>query len=300
MPFVRAARRHRGGRLRRYAGAVLAGLALLGVVSAAAADVAVPALERRVTDLTGTLSAAQQQTLEDTLAAFEASKGSQIAVLIVPTTQPETREQYAIRVFDAWKLGRKGVDDGALLLIAKNDRNVYIQTGYGLEGPLPDVTAHRIVEEDIIPRFKTGDYFGGIQAGITRMITVIDGEPLPPPPEGRTHARGSGFESFLVPALIAVFVLGGIARAVFGRFAGAGIMGALAAGIAWFISGALLVALIAGVIAFVTVLLGGFGGLPGGGFGGGGFGGGGGFSGGGGGFSGGGGSSGGGGAGGSW
>ena len=136
-------------------------LLLLG--NPAHAEVAVPTLAARVTDLTATLSAAEKQQLEASLAQFEAKKGAQIAVLIVPTTQPETIEQYGIRVAEAWKLGRKGVDDGALLLVAKEDRSLRIEVGYGLEGVLNDATAKRIVAEIIVPYFKRGDFHGGVQ-----------------------------------------------------------------------------------------------------------------------------------------
>ena len=156
-------------------------LLLCGIALAAAAEVPVPALKARVTDLAGVLTSAQRTALEERLAAFEAKKGSQIAVLIVPTTQPETIEQYGIRAVDAWKLGRKGVDDGALLLVAMKDRAVRIEVGYGLEGVLPDAIAKRIIDEEIVPRFRAGDYYGGIEAGVGRMIRVIEGEPLPPP-----------------------------------------------------------------------------------------------------------------------
>ena len=163
----------------------------------ALADVAVPPLKARVTDLTGTLSAQQQATLEQTLAAFEQRKGSQIAVLLVPTTQPESVEEYAVRVEEKWKLGRKGVDDGALLLIAKNDRKLRIEVGYGLEGVLNDATAKRIIADDITPLFKQGDFYGGITAGVDRMIKVMDGEPLPPPkPRAQSSERAFGFDNF--------------------------------------------------------------------------------------------------------
>ena len=147
----------------------------------ALAQVAVPPLKARVTDLTGTLNAQQQQALEHTLAEFEARKGSQIAVLLVPTTKPEAAVEYGVRVFDAWKLGRKGVDDGVLLLVAKQDRRVQIITGRGVEGVLPDAIVKRIVEEDITPRFKQGDFYGGIRAGVDRVMRTLEGEPLPAP-----------------------------------------------------------------------------------------------------------------------
>ncbi|HSD60573.1 MAG TPA: YgcG family protein, partial [Burkholderiales bacterium] len=166
---------------------MLAVLALLALPLRA--EVPVPPLQARVTDLTRTLSGGQQAALERRLAAFEQKKGSQVAVLIVPSTRPETIEQYAIRVAEQWKLGRKGVDDGALLLVAKDDREVRIEVGYGLEGVLPDATAKRIISEVIVPRFRQGDFAGGIDAGVGRMISVIEGEPLPPPQQ---RASGGG------------------------------------------------------------------------------------------------------------
>ena len=285
---------------RTWARALLACGALLVAATLARADVAIPPLQARVTDLTATLSTQQQAALEEKLRAFEARKGSQIAVLIVPTTQPETVEQYAVRVEESWKLGRKGVDDGVLLLVAKDDRKLRIEVGYGLEGALNDATAKRIIAEDITPRFKQNDFAGGINAGVDRIIKVIDGEPLPPP-QARLQPSGGGIDinTLLFVGFILVFVVGGILRAIFGRALGAGIIGGLAGVIAWTLGGAVLIAILAAVVAFIFSLLGGTrGGFGGGGFGGGGFSSGG--FGGGGGFSGGGGSSGGGGASGSW
>ena len=159
---------------------VLLALHALLAATFAFAEVAVPPLTTRVTDLTATLSVEQVATVKQTLAALEKRKGSQVAVLIVPTTQPETVEQYAVRVEENWKLGRKGVDDGVLLLIAKNDRKVRIEVGYGLEAVLNDATAKRIIADDITPRFQQGNFYGGITAGVGRIISVIDHESLPP------------------------------------------------------------------------------------------------------------------------
>ncbi len=161
---------------------VLFFLGLVWVGPWLAAEMPIPVLHRRVTDLTGTLSSVQQNDLENTLADFERNKGSQVAVLIVPTTQPETIEQYSIRVASQWKLGRKGVDDGALLLVAKEDRALRIEVGYGLEGVLPDVICKRIIEEFVVPLLKAGDFAGGIQAGVSKILGIVQGEPLPPPP----------------------------------------------------------------------------------------------------------------------
>src|SRR5262249_32138663 len=152
---------------------------LLLATAFAVAQVAIPPLAARVTDLTGTLNAQQRDALEHTLAEFETRKGSQIAVLIVPTTQPETAFDYGVRVFDTWKLGRKGVDDGVLLLVAKDDRQLRIVTGRGVEGAITDAVGKRIIEEDITPRFRQGDFYGGIRAGTDRMMRLLEGEALP-------------------------------------------------------------------------------------------------------------------------
>ena len=238
--------------------------------------------------------------------SFEARKGSQVAVLIVPSTAPETIEQYALRVAEQWKPGRKNVDDGALLVVAKNDRTLRIEVGYGLEGALTDAASKRIISEIIVPRFRQGDFYGGITAGVDRILRVIDGEPLPKPEERRPGGiRGIG--SILPVLMILALVVGGVLHAVLGRFPGALVTGGAVSVVAWMLAGAISIALVAGVIAFLFTLLSGgmggrglgAGGFRGGGFGGGGFGGGG-FSGGGGGFSGGGGGFGGGGASGNW
>lgn len=251
--------------------------------------VEVPTLTARVTDLADTLSPQQQQALEAKLAAFEAHKGSQVAVLIVPTTQPEAIEQYAIRVVDQWKLGRKDVDDGVLVLLAANDRKVRIEVGYGLEGVLPDVIAKRIIENVMIPQFRQGDYYAGLDAGIDAVTGVIEGEPLPEP-QRQANAGGSAWEGMLPLLLIGGVVVGGLLRAMLGSFMGGAATGGLIGAAVWLFGGGLIVALVLGIIAFVLTMSGGLGFIPigGGGYGrGGGFGGGG-FSGGGGGFGGGG------------
>lgn len=276
--------------------------AFASAILVARADVAVPPLTGRVVDLTGTLSADQAAALEQKLKTFEDRKGSQLAVLIVPTTQPETVEQYSLRVAEQWKLGRKKVDDGALLLIAKNDRKLRIEVGYGLEGVLNDATSKRIIDEIITPKFRSGDFAGGISDGADRILKVIDGEPLPAPkPEGEVPDLGLIGEYF--PFLfIIVLVGGGIFRAIFGRLLGSIIAGGGVAAFIWFFLGALSIAAIGGLIAFFITLIGdAF--VSSGGGGRGGYGGGfssGGSSSSGGGFSGGGGSFGGGGASGSW
>jgi len=280
-------------------------LALL-IALPAWADVPVPPLKGRVTDLTGTLKPEQAVSLEQLLQSFEARKGSQIAVLIVPTTAPETIEQYSLRVAEQWKIGRKKVDDGAILVVAKNDRALRIEVGYGLEGALNDATANRIIREVIVPRFREGDFYGGINAGIDRMIRVIDGEPLPAPAKAARPAD-EGVLQILPVLLILALVAGAILRRLLGRFVGSLATGGVVGGLAWLLAGTLAIALLAAIVAFFFTLMSGvggsgrryYGGFPGGY--GGGWGGGGGFGGGGGGgFSGGGGSFGGGGASGRW
>ena len=230
-------------------------LLLLLLASARGAEVPVPPLKARVTDLTDTLSAAQRARLEQTLRTFEARKGSQIAVLILPTTGEETIEQYSIRVADAWKLGRKGIDDGVLLLVAKDDRTMRLEIGYGLEGVIPDAIAKRIISEVITPFFKQGDFYGGIEAGIHRIIRLIEGEPLPPPEKrDETWTR---FEELLPLALIVVLVGGGLLRLLFGRLMGASIAGGAMALIFWILIGSLLVALLVGLLVFLFTLTGG-------------------------------------------
>src|ERR1700693_247527 len=190
---------------------------------AAAADVAVPPLSGRVVDQTGTLSASDISSLTQTLKSLETRKGSQVAVLIVPTTAPETIEQYSIRAAEAWKIGRKKIDDGALLVVAKNDRKLRIEVGYGLEGALTDVTSKRIIDEIITPKFRSGDFAGGISAGVDRIIGVVDGEPLSAPAP-RQQDSGSALSQLINPfnpfVLIGVLVLGAFLRSVLGRLVG--------------------------------------------------------------------------------
>lgn len=286
---------------------------LLSLVAGAAADDVqpIPPLAARVTDLTGTLDARQTQALESELAALEAAKGAQIGVLIVSTTAPEDIAQYAIRVFDAWKLGRKGVDDGALLIVAKDDRRVRIEVARGLEGAIPDAAAARVIREYVAPRFRANDYYGGIHDALDALVKLVNDEPLPPPLSGDDDVPfGDRVMSGLITAGFAALFLnglfGGLRR---GRRAGLVGLGTGFAG--WLLSGLVPLGLGTGVLGFVFGLIGSGGGggfanrgghgpFGGGGFGGGSGGFGGGGWGGGGGFSGGGGISSGGGASGSW
>jgi uncharacterized protein len=222
----------------------------------AGAQIAVPPLTGRVTDQTATLSAEQKTVLEQTLQAFETRKGSQLAVLIVPTTTPETIEQYALRVAEQWKLGRKKIDDGAVLVVAKDDRALRIEVGYGLEGALNDATSKRIISEIITPRFKQGDFYGGITAGVDQIIRVIDGEPLPEP-SGKPAGDTANIQQYIPVIFILALVVGGVLRAMLGRFPGALATGGAVAVVAWLFAGAVSIALVAGVIALFFTLLGG-------------------------------------------
>ena len=298
-------------------------LALLALVAACACPPArsadsglqpIPPFAAYVTDLTGTLDAPQKQNLEQELTALQKSRGAQIGVLMVPTTQPEDIAEYAIRVFDAWKLGRKGVDDGALLIVAKNDHRVRIEVARGLEGAIPDAAVARIIREYIAPRFRSNDYYGGIHDALGALAKLVNGDELPPPLSSERQGRRDG--GTLVPALFAAWFVAMFLR---GALSGvpsaprAGLVGLGSGAVGWLISGLLPLGIGIGVIGLLFGLLGGgggggfanrggWGGLGGGGlggfgggFGGGGFGGGrggGGFIGGGGGVSAGGGASG--------
>jgi uncharacterized protein len=237
---------------------------LLGWVFPALADVAVPPLVGRVVDQTGTLSTDDVSALNQTIRAFEARKGSQVAVLIVPTTDGEAIEQFSLRVAEAWKIGRKKIDDGVLLVIAKNDRKLRIEVGYGLEGALTDVTSKRIIDEIITPHFRSGDFGGGISAGVERILRIIDGEKLPAPAQSES-SRGMQ-SSWLLdhvdplnPFMIfAIFVVGAIARTTLGRLMGAIATGGIVGVLAWFFIQSLLLASLAAVIVFIITLFGDF------------------------------------------
>ena len=284
---------------------------LFACVPAWAQQAAIPALDSPVVDTTGTLDAAQVAQLEQQARALQQRKGSQLQVLVVSSTAPETIEAYAVRAFEQWKLGRKGVDDGVLLVVAKDDRKVRIEVGYGLEGAIPDITAGRVIQEYLGPKFRAGDYGGGIVDATAVLARLIDGEPLPAPVSTHRAAEDGDGDIWLI-ALFAAFIVATVVRGLFGRRTPAGIRGLLAGGAAggaaWLVSSLLPAALAGGVLGLVVGLMavstsryvrhGGSGGWGGGGFGGGGWGGGG--LGGGGGWSGGGGMSGGGGASGSW
>lgn len=263
----------------------------IGWLAAAVAQVPVPALTGHVIDQTATLNPAQMASLEETLSAFEARKGSQIAALMVASTAPEEIEQFALRVAEQWKLGRKRVDDGVIVVVAKNDRAVRIEVGYGLEGVLTDITSKRIISETMLPRFRGQDYFGGISAGVGQIIRVVDGEPLPAPSGNPGVSAGNAFQQFLPAFFILALVVGSVLRRLLGKLMGSVVTGGVVAMVAWFVLGAVALAVGAGVVALLVTLVGGgllgrslvgyYGGMGGHGHGGGFGGGGGGFGGGG-------------------
>ncbi|WP_369940162.1 TPM domain-containing protein [Xanthomonas medicagonis] len=298
-------------------------LALLPLLAWAQAgsEAPIPPLDAPVIDTTGTLTPEQRLELDRQAVQLQQRKGSQLQVLVVPSTAPESIEQYTQRVFDQWKLGRKGVDDGVLLVVAKDDRRVRIQPGYGLEGAIPDATANRIIQEYLVPRFRAGDYSGGIAEATAMLVKLIDGEQLPAPVS--THASESRSGGRLPLGFFAGLFAAFVAQLIFARAPRplrAVLVGAAGGGVGLLLSLSLFVGALTGAIGLVLGLLSGLspgrsaggGGWGGGGWGGGGFGGGfggfgggggGGFGGGGGGggsWGGGGGSSGGGGASGSW
>jgi uncharacterized protein len=224
---------------------------------AAIADVPVPPLTGRVVDQTGTLSSADIASLSQKLKDLEARKGSQIAVLIVPTTQPETIEQFSIRVAEAWKIGRRKIDDGALLVVAKNDRHLRIEVGYGLEGSLTDITTKRIIDEDITPKFRSGDFAGGIAAGLDHMIRIVDGEQLPAPEP--PHWQSPGLSQYIDPlnpiVLAVVFILAGILRALLGRLIGSAATGSMAGVLIWLFFGSLAASALVGFAVFLFAFM---------------------------------------------
>lgn len=288
--------------MRRLLQCLLAAVALLTAwpCLAAAGDanslVPVPPLAAPVTDLTGTLTPTQRQALDTRLLAFSRAKGSQIAILIVPTTAPEAIEQYSIRVAEAWKLGRKGLDDGVLVLVAKDDRAMRIEVGYGLEGAIPDAVAKRIVAEVMAPRFRAGDFAGGLDDAVDRLIGLVNGEALPPAasqPRDGGNGQLSGRQQLALGVLVLVILAGEALRLALGPMLAAVAAGTASTVLGGVVAGSLAFGVALGVAGFTVVLLGVFNLLmlllSGGGWGGGRGGGGGqGFSGGGGGFGGGG------------
>jgi uncharacterized protein len=263
------------------------------------AELTVPQPIAPVIDQTSFLTSEEVQNLNNELLTFHQKTGSQIAVLIVSQTDPETPFDYGMRVLNQWKLGRKGIDDGVLLLLVPEDKKTQILVGRGLEGSIPDAYAKRILEDILRPLLKEDKRFEGILAATQQMQRLIEGEKLPPPRPAAGLMNSLSGEDLIFIAMMALFVQG-ILTSIFGRFLGSSITGALAGGVALTLGFEALLAL--GIAFGITILSlflkshgistanGRFGGGLGGGWsgGGGGFGGGGGWSGGGGGFGGGG------------
>ena len=236
----------------------LAALLVACLTAFAHAEVPVPALKARVTDLTGTLTPGQVASLEQKLAAFEAKKGSQIAVLMLPTTQPESIEQFSIRVAEAWRIGRKGTDDGLILVVAKDDRRLRIEVGYGLEGAVPDATAKRVISEVITPRFKAGDFNGGIAAGVDRLIGLVEGEKLPPPSGNPSGTRSDEDFAEAFPWYVTLFLVvcaGAALTTLLGRFPAAllaGVVGGVGGYLLYGLGIGVLIAVVASMLTFLS------------------------------------------------
>lgn len=228
----------------------------IGAVAPVLAQQAVPALTSHVVDTAGTLTHAQREALEARLTAFEQARGSQVVLLLVPSTQPEDIASYANRVANNWKIGRKEIGDGLLVIVSVQDRKLRIEVAKTLEGAIPDLAAKRIIDEAITPRFKQGDYAGGLDAGVTRLMALIAGEALPEP----VKANGGSSAEFDWMQLgifmfIAVPVVGAVTKGIFGNRLGAVVTGGVAGAIAFVLTTSLLIAALAGLAALVFALL---------------------------------------------
>ncbi len=245
--------------LLRWVQAALLLLALLGAAGRPWAQdlLPVPALTARVLDTTGTLDAAQKQALEQRLAALEQAKGSQLVILMVPTTAPEDIASYANRVGNTWKIGRREVGDGVLLIVARNDRKLRIEVAKTLEGAIPDLAAKQIIERAITPRLRQGDYAGGLNAGVDQLAARIQGEPLPPMEAPAPRGSTAGFEltDLAIFLFVAVPVMAGVARRLLGRKLGALLTGGGVGLLAWGITASLLIAGAAALLALLLSLL---------------------------------------------
>lgn len=236
----------------------------------------IPPLSARVIDQTATLTEPQRRALEDKLAAFERERGSQVVVLLVRSTAPEDITDYTQRLGDAWNIGRQEVGDGVLLVVAKDDRTLRIATAKAVEGAIPDLIAHRIIEGAITPRFKQGDFAGGIDAGVDQILARLKGEELPLPPAQAAAGQGVNWEELLIFIGFAAPVITRVLRGILGRTLGSLAATAIVGGIAWSFTGSVFIALAAALLAGVMGLLmarlprGGGGSGPGGGWGGGG------------------------------
>ena len=237
-------------------------LALCGLVAHAQGVQPVPMLTARVVDTTGTLDAAARAQLEAKLAALEQRKGSQVVVLLVSTTQPEDIASYANRVANDWKIGRKGVGDGVLVIVAKGDRKLRIEVAKTLEGALPDLATKQIIDEALAPKLKQGDYAGGLSDAVDQITQRIDPESLPAPapkranPDGfNMHGMGFQWMDIAIFLLFAVPIGGAIARQIFGNKLGALVTGGIVGGLAFFVTASVVLAVIGFVVALIFTLM---------------------------------------------
>lgn len=243
--------------------------AFLGAAHAhAQAPLPVPALTARVIDQTGTLDAAQRQVLEAKLAGFEQKKGSQIVVLMVPTTAPEDIASYAYRVASSWKIGRSEVGDGILVIVAKDDRKMRIEVAKALEGAVPDLAAARIIDGEMKPRFRNNDFAGGLSAATDQLIARINGEALPDvaapgdPGDKLLDKLGVDWAELGIFLFFGVLVVGRLARSIFGNKLGPLLTGLGAGAIAMAVTASLALALVAGFVALLVTLFSGAIALP--------------------------------------
>lgn len=229
--------------------------ALLLVLSPAFAQLAVPALTAHVVETTGTLNAQQVQQLESKLSAFETSSGAQVVLLLVPTTQPEDIASYANRVANDWKIGRKDIGDGLLVIVAINDRTVRLEVAKTLEGAIPDLAAKRIIEQAITPRFKQGDFAGGLDAGADQIMALIKGEALPAPKaEDKQNQGAFNWDEVAVLMFFAVPVMGSVARSLLGSKLGAVATGGVVGVLALLLTSSFLIAGLGGIAALIFTL----------------------------------------------
>ena len=238
--------------------------AALGSAAWAQSVLPVPALAARVIDQTGTLDAAQKKALEAKLASLEKTKGSQVVVLMVPTTAPEDIASYANRVGNAWKIGRKDVGDGVLLLVAKDDRKMRIEVAKTLEGAIPDVLAARIIDETMKPRFRSNDFAGGIDAAVGQITGLVNGENLPAPAwdaaDSSNGDTGQDWEHLAIFLFVGVLIGGTVVRSIFGNKLGPLVMGGGAGALAYVVTASIGIAVVAGIAALILTLMGAAGG----------------------------------------
>jgi uncharacterized protein len=242
--------------LRRVRALGMGVLWLLWVAMASAqAVLPLPELRSRVIDQTGTLDPTQQASLESRLASFEAQRGTQIVVVLVPTTQPEDIADYTQRLGDAWKIGRQDVGDGVLFVVAKNDRRVRIATTKTLEGAIPDLVARRIIDQGVTPAFRRNDFAGGIGAGVDQIMARVSGENLPLPEAG-SAPEDAGFApmDLLIFLVFAVPKFSAVLRSLFGNKLGTLLTGASAGAIAWVLTAVVWIAVGAGLLAMLAAL----------------------------------------------